>query len=252
MASERYELIKVMSEKILQQQIGQRIKEMRLRRGLRQKDMADLGYGTRHYQKIEKGELNLTLKTLMKLATALDSEVLELLPQARKNENIFTELFYDLPFGIILWKLLEPQDPYSLVLFESNARGALAVYRDLPVLKGKKILEIFPKAAEQGVVQNLYQVIATGQSTFVPELIRHDEGFPLTVFSTRFVKCGKNLAAAVFTDITEEYLEKQNALRKQHGVQGAATLPIGEPSRIKFLEQEVNALLAELGRPPKY
>ena len=64
--------------------IGDRIREARKARGLRQEDMERLGINYKHFQTVENGRANPTLKTIKKIADALGIEV--------------TELFY-LPLG---------------------------------------------------------------------------------------------------------------------------------------------------------
>lgn len=234
-----------MSDTSFQKQVAERIKQLRLRRGLVQKDFEKFGYNVRHYQKIESGNQNLTLKTLFKISQALKTDVTEFIRPRGEGEDWFEQFFFECPFGVITWKLVDPQRPESICLHAHNRYGARAVYRDLENSKGKSILEIFPLAREQGVMQMLFEVITTGKQKFVPELIRHDEGFPLTVFSSRFVKCGPDLGAAIFTDITPEFLQRQEILRHTR-------LPISENSRILELEREVDTLLEELGKPARY
>ena len=50
-----------------------RIKELRQEKGLKQAEMAEfLGYILRHYQKVERGEINIPSLTLVKLADYFD------------------------------------------------------------------------------------------------------------------------------------------------------------------------------------
>jgi transcriptional regulator with XRE-family HTH domain len=59
--------------------VGAALKRRRLELGLTQEDAADaLGMVTRHYQKIESGKTNVTLRTLTRLALALRVEVRDL------------------------------------------------------------------------------------------------------------------------------------------------------------------------------
>lgn len=241
-----------MSAAKFQKQVAERIKRLRMQRGLVQKDFEKFGYNVRHYQKIESGSQNLTLKTLFKISRALNTDVTAFLQAEDAGERWFEEFFFECPFGIILWKLVDPERPESICLHEHNKYGAKAVYRDLANSKGKSILEIFPLAHEQGVMQSLYEVITTGKPKFVPELIRHDEGFPLTIFSTQFVKCGSDLGAAIFTDITDEFLQRQESLRQKQALEKFSRLPVSENARIEELQREVDSLLRELGKPAKY
>lgn len=241
-----------MSSIQFQKQVAGRIKELRLKRGLLQKDFKKFGYSVRHYQKIESGKLNLTLKTLLKISRALNAEVTDFLKGQEEWSAVYQDVFFECPFGIIVWKLEDPKTPESISLFEHNKYGAKAVYRDLANSKGKMMMELFPKAKEQGVLQILFEVITTGKTKFVPELLRYDQNFPLTIFSTQFVKCGPNLGAAIFTDITEEYLARQEAQRQKNALDQLNRLPIGESAQLSELKREVDDLRAQLGRSPKY
>lgn len=54
--------------------IGNRIRELRKAKGLRQEDMEAFGLNYRYYQSIEAGKANLTLATIEKIAAALEIE----------------------------------------------------------------------------------------------------------------------------------------------------------------------------------
>ena len=58
---------------------GERVRRLRVRKGLTQEDMMERGFSLRHYQRIEAGR-SVTLRTLWKLAIALDVKPRELLP----------------------------------------------------------------------------------------------------------------------------------------------------------------------------
>jgi len=58
--------------------LGKRIQELRKKRGLRQEDMEEFGISYKYYQRIESPgshPVNITLKTLLKIARALEVEV---------------------------------------------------------------------------------------------------------------------------------------------------------------------------------
>ena len=61
--------VRTKEEKLLVK-VGQRIRDCRLRAGLRQEDVENFGVSWKHYQKIESGKTNTTLKILYNLATA--------------------------------------------------------------------------------------------------------------------------------------------------------------------------------------
>jgi transcriptional regulator with XRE-family HTH domain len=58
--------------------IGDRIRAIRKQRGLKQEDMEGFGLSYKYYQKIERGKVNVTLRTLEKISKALDIETSEL------------------------------------------------------------------------------------------------------------------------------------------------------------------------------
>jgi transcriptional regulator with XRE-family HTH domain len=62
----------------LAQILGRRLQEIRLGKGLRQQDLQDRGISYKYYQRIEEGKVNLTLRSLEKLASALEVSVLDL------------------------------------------------------------------------------------------------------------------------------------------------------------------------------
>ena len=51
----------------LKRQLGLRFKELRLSKGLKQEDLEQWGFSYRYYGRIERGLVNLTLETLIRL-----------------------------------------------------------------------------------------------------------------------------------------------------------------------------------------
>lgn len=64
--------------------IGNRIKEIRKLKGLRQEDVESLGLSYKYFQRIEQGRANITLATVAKVAKAL---------------GVSSEEFFTLPFS---------------------------------------------------------------------------------------------------------------------------------------------------------
>jgi transcriptional regulator with XRE-family HTH domain len=69
--------------------IGNRLKELRKQKGLKQEDLEDLGINYRYYQKVETGKANVTLKTFEKIADALGVDPADLffLPLSKSKEK---------------------------------------------------------------------------------------------------------------------------------------------------------------------
>ena len=59
--------------------LGRRTRELRQLKKFTQEDMMSHGFERRYYQRIEAGEVNLSLKSLNKLAKALGVQVSEFL-----------------------------------------------------------------------------------------------------------------------------------------------------------------------------
>jgi transcriptional regulator with XRE-family HTH domain len=69
-----------MIEKQLLIQIGQKIKKIRTEKGLSQVELADLcDFEKSNMARIESGNTNLTIKTLLKISNALKVEIVEIL-----------------------------------------------------------------------------------------------------------------------------------------------------------------------------
>jgi transcriptional regulator with XRE-family HTH domain len=58
--------------------IARRLRQIRKAKGLSQQDLEHFGVNYKYYQRIEAGRVNLTLRSLNKLASALEVRVLEL------------------------------------------------------------------------------------------------------------------------------------------------------------------------------
>ena len=62
----------------LKTQLGIRFKELRLAEGLKQEDLEQWGFSYRYYGRIERGLVNLTLETLVRLCEIFDVSLPEL------------------------------------------------------------------------------------------------------------------------------------------------------------------------------
>lgn len=60
--------------------VGAHIRSLRQKAGLRQEDIEDYGVSWKHYQKIEAGTTNATIRILYKLARAFKCKAGDLLP----------------------------------------------------------------------------------------------------------------------------------------------------------------------------
>jgi transcriptional regulator with XRE-family HTH domain len=71
-------LTRNMTPEHLLQALGNRLRHLRKARKLRQLDMEDFGLNYKYYQRLESGQVNPTLLTLHKLASAFEVSVYDL------------------------------------------------------------------------------------------------------------------------------------------------------------------------------
>ncbi|MEE4601874.1 MAG: helix-turn-helix transcriptional regulator [Desulfobacteraceae bacterium] len=71
----------------LKRQLGLRFKELRLSKGLKQEDLERWGFSYRYYGKIERGLVNLTLETLLRLSEIFEVTLPELFSFIETNSG---------------------------------------------------------------------------------------------------------------------------------------------------------------------
>jgi transcriptional regulator with XRE-family HTH domain len=69
------------------QDLGDRLRQLRKNRQLRQLDMESLGLSYKYYQRLESGQVNPTLVTLHKLANAFEVSVYDLLRPETQHDT---------------------------------------------------------------------------------------------------------------------------------------------------------------------
>jgi transcriptional regulator with XRE-family HTH domain len=67
-----------MDTKNLKRQLGYRLKELRAAKGMRQEDLEELGFSYRYYGKMERGLVNPTIETLMRLCEIFEIDLVDL------------------------------------------------------------------------------------------------------------------------------------------------------------------------------
>ena len=67
-----------MDIKKLQRQFGLRLRELRLAKGLKQEDLENYGFSYQHYGKLERGVVNPTLETLVRLSEIFETNLSDL------------------------------------------------------------------------------------------------------------------------------------------------------------------------------
>jgi transcriptional regulator with XRE-family HTH domain len=76
-----------MDTEAIKKQLGLRLKELRLARGLRQEDLEKWEFSYRYYGKLERGLVNPTVETLTKLCDIFNVTLADLFLFMNDNEN---------------------------------------------------------------------------------------------------------------------------------------------------------------------
>jgi transcriptional regulator with XRE-family HTH domain len=75
------------SQDLVLQDFGNRLRQLRKARNLRQLDVESLGLSYKYYQRLEAGQVNPTLLTLYKLATAFRVSVSDIFCPAQESQT---------------------------------------------------------------------------------------------------------------------------------------------------------------------
>lgn len=125
-------------------------------------------------------------------------------------------------------------------------------------MQGQPLTRIMPERFRDAHREGMSRFLATGQSQVIGQTVelaglrRDGAEFPLEVSLASWKRDGEPMFAAIIRDITarkeqERIIHKQaDDARKQLGIM------YGREERVLDLKHEVNALLKELGRPPRY
>ncbi len=238
--------------------VASNIKRARQAEGLIQQDLVKFGFNIRHYQDIESGTSNLTLKTLARVADAFGIPLFELtrvdVPKSAddKLQEVYRNYLSDSSLGIIIWELDDLTEPTSFRLIEFNKQAGIITSVDLKKHLGEKMLDIFPASRELNLHNIYHQVAITGKTKRLSDVMFKEKNSPFCIYSIFSTRCAPKTVGILFEDVTESRMaENRNQGRTnlfQTSDQVLAKL-VGSQSALK---QEVNQLLDELGRPRKY
>ncbi|MBL6992092.1 MAG: helix-turn-helix transcriptional regulator [Bacteriovoracaceae bacterium] len=237
-------------------EVGKNIKSIRQRLNLRQKEISKWGYSLRHYQDIESGSSNLTLKTLWNLALAFEVEVQEITEYKRstgsKNSSSLSDsLFEQMPFGAAFWELEKLNNPRSFVLIRVNQKAVQInpIFNQHSI--GKKLVDIFPYITDEQL-KSYYSVIKTNKLAQLSDVVYMDENIPFSIYSNYIVRCSDRVVGLIFEDITQMKLKEEKDKKQKALASLGVYSKLGEHASLQLLRQEVDDLLMRLGQPPKY
>lgn len=129
--------------------------------------------------------------------------------------RVFERVVDQMPIGMLLADLEEPNNPGSFRFRRGNAAAFQNSTRAREEIEGRRVDEDFPAILETGLADLYMNALLTGQPQRLPT-VRYGEGDEESIFDTRAVKVDDQMIAIMYEDVTErqhtlEQLEVLNA-----------------------------------------
>ena len=99
--------------------------------------------------------------------------------------RIVDRLINVMPHGVIIYDLVDNNDPHSFVIAIANPACSVLAGFDLSDAIGKKLIDVFPGVLESKFCEQLFQVLETGQSHTYRDYMykeKEDKVFHFTAF----------------------------------------------------------------------
>jgi len=170
----------------------------------------------------------------------------------RNSEEKYRSLFENMLSGFTYCKILVDEDdqPIDFVHLEVNDACERSIGLKREDVVGKKVTEAIPgiKECETDLI-GIY-----GKVALTCEEVKFDlyfellgKWFTISVYSPQ-----KGYFVTVFEDITEHKQAAEEIINKKSELEDFAKIAVGRELRMVELKKEINAILKELGREPRY
>lgn len=120
--------------------------------------------------------------------------------------DLYRRTFENLPIGVKVWHLENPDDPGSLRLVASNRAAAEATGVPLERVLGKTMAEAFPPAVTAGIAEAFADVVRTGKVKDLGELTYGDARVREGVFTVFAFPLPGDCVGVAFKNITQQKL----------------------------------------------
>jgi len=165
------------------------------------------------------------------------------------GEDFYRELFQTMLEGFAFCQMIYQDDqPIDFVYLRVNP--AFERLTGLKNVAGRKFSEILPGVKESNPeLLKIYSQVALGGPPARFESFSESFGGWLSVVTYGH---GRGYFVAVFENITERKKAEEMLNERLKEIEGFNRAAVGREIKMMALEEEINGLLKELGRPPKY
>jgi PAS domain S-box-containing protein len=176
---------------------------------------------------------------------ARDAERLQIAAALQESEAMFSLLLSQTPIYVFI-KEVSPTESRVLRVSDNFIEMVGIASADMV---GKTMEELFPPELAAKFTADDWAVVSKGEVLTLEETLN---GRTYSTIKFPIVQAGKSLLAGYTIDITESKHAGELLLSQLDELRRWQQVMLGREERILAMKQEVNALLAEQGRPPRY
>ncbi|MBZ0271099.1 PAS domain-containing protein [bacterium] len=133
-------------------------------------------------------------------------------PTTSQLLELYQTLFQELPIGIVILELPNPDDAASLVMLGFNPAGRKIARSYVPEdLEGKRLADQFPNVFETVLPRKCVEAIRTGRALQIGLIPYRHAGSPEGTYDAAIVPLPKNRVAVMFTDVSDRIQREEEA-----------------------------------------
>lgn len=126
-----------------------------------------------------------------------------LVVERTKDVRLLSAVVENMPVGVDIWKLEDPEDPRSFRMVSSNHAAEVLTGAPRETVIGRLLSETHPRFYETGVPASYIEAMRAGEPTRIFELLYGDERLKKRYWSIMAVPLPEGHLATIFEDITQ-------------------------------------------------
>ena len=170
----------------------------------------------------------------------------------RESSALVHGLFDNMPAGVAMFSVRgegATGDDYALL--EINAAGLKLEGRKRADAIGRTLRELRPNIRADSLVPVLRQAWRTGQPAFLPPTLHQGE-HASAWYEAHVFRLPTGEVVAIYADVSERRRSEEALRENMDEVARMNKVMMNREDRVLELKGEINRLLAEAGRPPRY